>query len=217
MLAVPAVVELVSTTMATPLASVVVELVAKLPLVVVQATAKPGTPFPLASRTVAVRVLVEVPFATIDDGEAVTATVEAAPAVKVTAAVSDALPTVARTVAAPEVVDVRPTMATPDWLMVDVELASEPRLVDQLTTPLVTVLPFASRTTARNTETDEPSACTTSGVAVSATVAAGPFTNVTGWLACAPAPRCPRRGKRLSRPRRWPGLPGRTRCCVPGS
>ena len=38
-----------------------------------------------------------------------------------------------------------------------------------------------------------------------------------GWLACAPAPRCPRRGKRLSRPRRWPGLPGRTRCCVPGS
>ncbi|MCY4802557.1 hypothetical protein OX000_33835, partial [Pseudomonas aeruginosa] len=84
-----ATVPLVSTTVATPWASVALELLERLPPVVTHETTVPGaTGFPLASRTVAVRVLVDEPSAGIEDGEASTEMFAADPAVKVTAAVS---------------------------------------------------------------------------------------------------------------------------------
>ena len=132
--AVPASVELVSTTVATPLALAVDVKLDSVPDPVVQDTGAPATRLPWASLTVADKVLVDVPLAVIEVGEAETTTAVAVPAVNATTAEPLAEPEEASTVALPTVVElVSTTVATPlVWVMVE-PLANVPADVSQAT------------------------------------------------------------------------------------
>ncbi|MGO3952236.1 hypothetical protein Q7C33_28000, partial [Pseudomonas sp. BP11-1-1] len=137
-----------SVTVAWPLALVVLDAADKLPSDVDQVTATPAPRvLPLASLTVATRVLVVVPLATMLVGVA-TSEVTSAVAlfgVRVTAAVADPATAEAVTVAEPATVPFSVTVAWPLALVVLDAADKLPSDVDQVTaTPAPRVLPLAS-------------------------------------------------------------------------
>lgn len=136
--------ELVSTVLATPFASVVEADADNVPLVPMvatepQFTVTPLTGLPYASLTVALRVEVLVPLGTIALAEALAEILAIWPAVKVTAVVAFTAPMLACTVASPALVELVSTMvATPLLSVGDVVSANVPVDVVQLTlAPLI--------------------------------------------------------------------------------
>jgi len=147
-------------------------------------TAVPATALPLASSTVTVRVVSDVPFAVTDAGLATMVDVvdEAGPATNVTDVVSWALPSVAVTVSC-ATVDASVAVNTPLALVVPVIGATvlpEP-LADSVTAVPATALPYPSSTVTVRVVSDVPFAVTDAGVAMIVDVVdeAGPATNVT--------------------------------------
>ncbi|VVN30839.1 hypothetical protein PS623_04770 [Pseudomonas fluorescens] len=140
-------------TLATPLALVVAVLADRVPLVVVKVTVWPtGNGLPLASRTVALRVLVAVPLAVIEVGlvvRPVTAAVLASATSATVAVLVAAVAALAVTVAVPAVVPFKVMLATPLALVVAVLADRVPLVVVKVTVwPAGNRLPLASRTVA---------------------------------------------------------------------
>ncbi len=135
----PAVFELVSTALATPLLFVTDDRTSSVPPVVAQLTTTPApTALPLASLIAAVRVEALLPFASIEAGVAANdkplLPAAGAPAVKVTTALSFAAPAAASTVTEPAAFElVSTTLAAPKASVIEVGLDNEPSVVFQVT------------------------------------------------------------------------------------
>jgi hypothetical protein len=127
-----------------------------------------------ASRTVAVATDVDVPFATIDEGFSVTATLAGAPGACVNIACPLADPSAALIVADPAVVvDVIVAEYVPSPLFVTAPICCAPVLEND-TESAFSRLPFASFTVAVAVAVDVPSAVIDFGLKATETLAAGP-------------------------------------------
>nr|WP_232916967.1 hypothetical protein [Pseudomonas corrugata] len=180
-------------TLALPLASVVLDAADKVPVLVVQVTGALGTGLPLASSTVAARVLVATPFATMLAGVAVrpiTLAVEPSD-VSATLAVEAPAEACALTVADPAAVPLRVTLVLPLASVVVDAADKVPVLVVQVTGALGTGLPLASSTVAARVLVATPFATMLAGVAVrSMTLAVEPSDVNTTLAVEAPATAC---------------------------
>lgn len=170
---------------ALPLASVVLDAPESVPRFVDQLTATPAPmALPLASRRVAVRVLVAAPLAVIEVGLATRLTTFAVlvSATSDTVAVDEPATPDAVIVAVPVAVPLSVAVALPVLSVVLEVVESVPKLVDQLIgTPAPTVLPLASLTVAVRVLADVPLALIVAGLAVRLTTLAvlESATNVT--------------------------------------
>lgn len=176
----PAAVDDVSTTVVLLLTPVVVELDDREPLLVDQLTVAAGSALPFASAIVASSVLVEVPLASIEVGDATTPSTRAVDksATSVTLSVIDPAIADAVTLADPATAPRSVTVALPAAFVTVEVFDSVPNEVDQLTGAFTTGLPFASLIVASNVLVSLLLATILGGVAVNPAtlaVARSPF------------------------------------------